>query len=61
MNEQQMSILASDRRRDLVAEADRARLARGVRRSPERRPAEPVRRRGGLRLDLGALFGRPSA
>jgi hypothetical protein len=60
MHDYPMSILASDRRRDLVAEADRARLARAARRSRERPPARPVMR-AAFRFDLRTLFGRPSA
>jgi hypothetical protein len=69
MNDLQMTILAADRRRELVAQADRTRLVREARRrSQPRAAAAATPRRGGLRidlralsLDLAALFGRPSA
>jgi hypothetical protein len=60
MNDYPMSILASDRRRDLVAEADRARLARAARPTPQRPPARPVVR-APFRIDLRTLFGRLGA
>jgi hypothetical protein len=67
MNDLQMTLLAADRRRELVAQADRTRLVREARRrSQPRTTATP--RRGALRIDLralrpglAALFGRPSA
>ena len=61
MNEYEMSILAEAHRKDLRAEADRARLARVARQGrAARSPQRPGRQRGILRLDLRALLGRPA-
>ena len=44
MNDYQMTILAADRRRQLMAEADGHRLARGGRRRASMQVASPLRR-----------------
>jgi hypothetical protein len=60
MNADQMTILAADRRRELLAEAQRARRARSARNVVTGRGTSvPVRRTRSL--GLGLLFGRPSA
>lgn len=59
MNDYQMSSLAQDRSRDLMAEAHAARLAREA-----KRPAatqEKSQRRSSLRFSLDLLLGRGAA
>ena len=59
MNDYQMSSLAQDRSRDLMAEAHAARLAREA-----KRPAKAQKesqRRSSFRVNLGSLLGRSPA
>ncbi len=57
MNDFQMSFLANDRRTELLAEADRGRLARTVNSAPERTRAVKAQRP----RRLSFLFGRATA
>jgi len=59
MSPNDMVLLAADRRRELHAEAERARLARSAPRQAA--PLTPARPRSALRTSLGQLLGRPSA
>ena len=56
MNDYQMSYIAEARRRDMLAEADRARLARAAQRNVI--APKSTRPRSTPRLNLGALLGR---
>lgn len=59
MHDHHMRFLAEDRRRELLAEADRARLARAAR---QRAPTRPTRsRRTPHRVSLGVLLARMAA
>ena len=59
MNDYQMTSLANDRSRQLLAEADQHRLARQAGRSKKKR--KPVEPRSGLRISLDFLLGRTPA
>jgi hypothetical protein len=63
MNEIVMRTLAADRSREMVAEAERARLARLARASsvPAARLGATKPRRTSRRLGLGTLFARLTA
>ena len=55
MNDYQMDFLASQRRKDLIAEADRAHLARAARQRPQGRRMRSRNRQAGVGLFLGRL------
>ena len=59
MNDYQMSSLANDRSKQLLAEAQQHRLARQTR--PRTSHREPAQQRGGLRISLDFLLGRNPA
>ncbi|MFV2065191.1 MAG: hypothetical protein ACC726_17000 [Chloroflexota bacterium] len=59
MNEYEMSFLASDHSKQLLAEAEQHRLARPARGAIRRE--EPARARAGRRFNLHFLFGKTPA
>jgi|GEM_PF-7009165 len=59
MNDYQMSLLANDHSHQLLAEAQRERLAASAKRLEQ--PTEPPQPRRSHRLSLGFLLGRTAA